>query len=197
MDLEFGHESQISGNVTRTIYRYPVGNIIVPLAPYHGTFSGPGPLLLGATPPSSGATPPLLAVSDMAVNISGLLYGLKVGPFVEVPLGKRLTLSLAGGLAALNADLELSYTETVTFPSPSDRDATPPPVRSVKASHSKWMLGFYGNASLAFALTDNTSVFLGGAYHHLGDMSLSAGTKSATVGLGQVLELTGGLRFTF
>jgi opacity protein-like surface antigen len=194
LDLELGDENRISGNVIRTAYRYPVGNIIVPLAPYYGSFYRPGPLL-GTTLGPSGDTAVLSAVSEMAVNMSGLLYGLKVGPFVEVPLGKRLTLALAGGLAALNADMELSYTETVTFP--SDPASSPPPVRSAKASHGKWMAGFYGNASLAFALTDNTSIFLGGAYHHLGDMSVSAGPKSATVGLGQVLELTGGLRFTF
>jgi len=194
LDLELRHEDQVPGSVTRTTYRYPVGNIVVPLAPYQGSFYGPGPLLSTTLGPS-GDTKVLPAVSDLAVSISGLVYGLKVGPFAEVPLSKRLTIALGGGLAALNSDVKLSYTETVTLP--SDPDKSPPPVRSASASHGKWMVGFYGNASLAFALTDNSSVFLGGQYHHLDDLNLRAGTKSAVIGLGQVLEVTGGLRFTF
>jgi len=194
VDLQLAGTDRVSGNVTRTTYRYPVGSIVVPLAPYYGSYFGPGPLLGTALGPS-GDTAVLPAVSDLTANISALVYGLKVGPFVELPLGKRLVVSLGGGLAAMNADADFSYTETVAYP--SDPGAVPPPPWSAKASASKWMVGFYGSASLAFALTDTTSVFLGGQYHHLGDVSLSAGTKSATLGLNQVMEFTGGLRFTF
>jgi hypothetical protein len=76
-----------------------------PMAPYRGSFGGPG-FLIGTTPSSS-----VVVVAQGGAQITGSrklsadVYGMRVGPYVEFPVFDALQLRLSGGFAGawLNA----------------------------------------------------------------------------------------------
>ncbi len=191
MDLNFSGGDTLTGNVLRTTDRYGVAGIVPPLPPYAGTFQGPGPLIDAA--PNSSSTAVVAVTSAMTSKVDALVYGLKVGPFMEVPIIKRLTLQLSAGVAAVNAEGDFAFNETLS----AAVAGGPPQARIAKFSSSAWLIGFYGNCNLAFAINDTMSVFAGGQYQNLGDMTIQGGGKAATINLGQDIEGVVGLRFTF
>lgn len=192
MDLNFSGSDAITGNVLRTTDRYSVTGIVPPLPPYAGTYAGPGPLIDAA--PNSSSTAVAAVTSTMSSKVDALVYGLKLGPFMEVPIiKKRLALQLSAGVAAVNAEGDFAYNETFSVAAAGG----PPQARIDKFSGSAWLIGFYGNCNLAFSLNDTMSVFAGGQYQNLGDMTIEGGGKAATINMGQDLEGVIGLRFTF
>jgi hypothetical protein len=197
LDLNLKREHTLSGTVARTTDSYSYGGLTpgstLPPAGYAGSFAGPGPLLAYHAPaPAAGAA---ALASALSAKVDGLIYGFKMGPFMEVPLFKRVTLQVGAGLAAVNADAEFSYTERFTLTGPAT--GGPPPTRSGSATRSEWLLGVYGSCTLSIPVGRDLSIVLGAQFQNLENMSISAGEKTATLKLGQTVEFLGGLRFDF
>ena len=196
-DLDLRSVNTMSGIVPRQTYPFALGGTVPPLTvPYNGTFAGPGPLIAvtpGALPP-----PDNVAVSStLASKITGLAYGLKIGPFIELPIWDRFYASLGAGIMGVNADLQFDYTETTSLVAGGGATGGPPATRTATLNHSEWLFGPYATASLAYRLSETMSVFLGGQYENLGSTTISGAAKDATVKLGQFLQATAGIRFTF
>lgn len=191
LDANLHYSGSVSGTVNRTTDLYNLGGIIPPLAPYAGTFSGPGPLL--SLKPYSSTTTAIPATSSLDARVRALVYGIKLGPFVDLPLTRRLFVEAAAGVAAVNADTTFSYTETVSF---AGTGGLPPAVTG-SYSRSEWLIGCYGSAQLGYRLTRNLSAFVGGQYQHLGNVTVPGGSKTATLKLGDDLEAIVGLEATF
>jgi SH3-like domain-containing protein len=110
----------LSGTLTTTTDTYPLGGVIPPLAPYQGSFQGPGPLISsvpgrGFSSVANGAT--IIGQRDFEADI----YGLRLGPYVEIPVGKYFSVSLSIGLAIGVVDSELRYNNTLVIPDSSVR----------------------------------------------------------------------------
>jgi hypothetical protein len=191
MDMNLRGGSTMNGTIAETTDTYSLGGITPPLAPYAGTFTGPGPLI-GSTPLSSTSTD-LAATSSISEKVRSLVYGFKLGPYVEVPLYKRFSLDLGAGLAAVIADTQLSYTETITAPA----GFNPTLARTYQVNHSDLLLGFYGSADLAFEVANDFRVYVGGQYQHLGNATATGGDKTATLKLGGTIEAVVGVEVGF
>jgi hypothetical protein len=191
MDYNLSGGSSMNGSVTQTTDIYNFNGITPPLAPYSGTYNGPGPLL-NQSPTSSSSTQ-LAASSAISERVRSLVYGFKLGPYAEVPLYKRLSLELGAGVAAVIADTELSYTETVRDPA----GVNPVLLRSRTLNHSDNLFGFYGTGSLAYEVGNDIRIFVGGQYQHLGNATVSDGSKEATLKLGGTIEAVVGVSIGF
>ncbi len=191
MDYNLSGGSTMSGSVTQTTDIYSLNGITPPLAPYSGTYSGPGPLL-NQLPASSGSTQ-LAASSGISERVRSLVYGFKLGPYAEVPIYKRLSLELGAGAAAVIANTELSYTETVNVPAGVNTML----LRSKTINHSDYLFGFYGTGSLAYEVGNDIRIFVGGQYQHLGNATVTGGSKEATLKLGGTLEAVVGISIGF
>src|SRR6266404_2716647 len=93
------------------------GFVVPPPAPYsHGPFlnSDTGNTVINATPTRQ-------ALNTFATSIAGTrqfdadVFGWRLGPYAEVPLGSKVTLGLSGGLALAAITSDFRYHETVTF----------------------------------------------------------------------------------
>ncbi|MBM3878968.1 MAG: hypothetical protein FJ387_04515 [Verrucomicrobia bacterium] len=191
LDVLLEESDTINGTLSRTTDSYSLGGISPPPAPYAGTFAGPGPVIGSAAAASLTTTLP--AWSATSAKVDALLLGFKLGPFVEVPIYRRLSAQLSGGLGAIYAQHELSFTETLGLTAAGG----PPPARVGRFQDDAWLLGFFGQAQLEFRLGDTMSVFAGGQYRHLGDTSVAGGGKEATLDLAGTFEGIVGLKFSF
>lgn len=161
-----------------------------PASPYQGTFDGPG-RRLDLTATSAGPTA-VAASSAQRNQLDTLLLGFSAGPYVEIPLPARLSLWLGGGVAVVHADMEHTFSETLTV-----AGVGAPVARSGAASETEWLFGAYGEARLNFMLSEETAVFVGGQYQILDDSGVSSPTRSATLKQKATLSGTVGLLFSF
>ena len=142
----------LSASVTRVddTYAFPQGVLtLCRRPPTRGAIPHPpGRLgtLLNASPSSS-----TTAVQQDAASITGQrdfsadLFGFRLGPYVEIPLSKRIAFSLSGGFALMYVSSEFSFNQTVTIPGVGSVE------QQASGNGSGWLPGGYvaGNFSVA------------------------------------------------
>ena len=190
LDVNLESNTKTAGFVQRVTDEYGLGGVLPPVAGYTNTFAGPGPLI---STNYTSTTANLPATSSQNTQLDSLVLGFKLGPFVEVPLYKRLSLQAGGGLAAMYVQADLRWTENLTLGGSGLYTAP----RTGDYQHEEWVLGYYANAGLVFALNPNLSLFGGVQYQALPDVKIAGGGKEATLHLSQTIEALVGIRASF
>ncbi len=185
--------SSVTGTVAsqQSTFGVPAG-VLLPLAPYQGTFAGPGPLL-NASAASTQSVPASLR-SDFTSRVDGFILALKAGPFAEFQLSDSTRLELGAGGALAHSDLDFTYSETFRAGSGV---ATPPAARAGSASRAEWFAGFYGRLLANVNLDVHSSLFLGAEYLSFDTASVAAGSKTAKLDLRNLCQLKIGFAFDF
>jgi len=184
------HDTQpLNGNVSLITDAYPLGGITPPLAPYSGSFNGPGPVI-GDTPTRSIST--LQGAAQITGNrqVEAALYDFRLGPYVALPLFGQLSCQFSGGLAFGFANSTFSFSETTTTIAGATQV-------SGSEHHVESMVGFYGEAGLAYQIIPEASVFAGGQYQYLGDFTQTVAGRSAEVDLRHSVFFVVGLQWHF
>ena len=195
-DVTIHDGATLFGNVMKTgdTYTFPDSfpPIVVPPAGYRGPRDGQG------TAPVLGDLP-FRTVTRIANgarvagnrNFDADIYGLRVGPYLEIPLSERLALSMSGGLALLSVNSDFKYEETVSIAGRPDQ------VHKGKGSHSDILPGGYFGANLLFALDERFNLSAGAQYQSVGTYTHKEGGKEAQLDLGQSVFLSLGVGFSF
>lgn len=194
--LSLSDDSSASTGVRRLTYPFAytpgtkpptatVGN------PYRGTFDGPG-FTISDTPGSPVATvlPDAAAVSGRR-KVEGDLWGLRVGPVLQVPLGDGLDVALYGGLAVGYLDAQASWRETVSMGGVSAE-----PVAG-QGSDTAALFGFYGGATVYYQFASHWSVQAGAYYQSLEDYEETFSGRKVELDFSDNIFVTFGVGFTF
>ena len=158
---------------------YALGGITPPLAPYAGTFAGPGALISDL--------PNRLPVSVRS-KLDADLYGLRLGPYLEFPIHHRLAGSFSGGLALLSVNSSFSFQESAPGLGI---------LGSGSGSHSKILAGGYAGANLIYAVNRSIDITAGVQYQNVGSYSHREANKQADLDLGKSIFVTVGMGFSF
>jgi hypothetical protein len=155
------------------------------MAPYSGSFSGPGPVI--GSKPTSRATSivPNGAVITGDHTLDASLFDLRLGPSFSVPLFKRFSLQTGGGLAVGVVCSHFTFTETS------------PVSASGSNTRAGLVPGAYAEAGFAYRLWRSTSLFTGAQFEYLGDFQQSADHRSAQLSFGQTVFYEFGLQWHF
>jgi opacity protein-like surface antigen len=180
----------LADDVVRVSDSFALDGVIPPLAPYRGTFEGPGPLL-STVPSSQTSFEAGAALVEGSRTLDTDLYAWRLGPYVELPLVDPVSLWIGGGLALAYLDSRFAYTETVSMP---DVDSIR---RDGSQSKDGWLVGGYAAAGVAVALDANWSVFAAAQYQNLGRFSQETDGKRARLDLGQAIFVHAGLSVHF
>jgi hypothetical protein len=159
-----------------------------PDSPYQGTFNGPG-FIIGDTPVSS-------TLSSSPATISGNrrldtdLWGFRLGPYAEIPLGTNFNLSLSGGFAGALLDVGTSWNETLSV------GMSQYPFSGSGRDH-EWRMGYYiaGNAEWMFA--NDWSLNGGVQFQSLSDYSHAISGRTIEIDLSKSIFVTLGLAYHF
>ena len=192
----FAGWSQVSGNgnslaagsFTRQTDSFALNGVTPPLAPYAGTFAGPGPVL-SDSPTRSTVTQ--AATSQFAGDIDATMIGFRVGPWIEIPLTRKLSWSMGFGLSAVHVDGSFSFAEQISVA------GVPQPVVSGKVDRADWKSGFYVDTKLNWNINAEWSVFAGLQYQYLGTFKIDALGRQGRIGLESALGITAGVGFSF
>ena len=193
-DTAVSFDGTQAGTASRTTSSFSLNGAVPPVAPYAGTFAGPGPLL-NATPGAT-SSEDVAVIAALNSRLRSLIYGFRFGPFVEVPLSRKFDIQLGAGVAAMYSDATLSYNETLTLTDPSLQGGGPP-ARVGEYTHGDWMLGYYAQAVLAYHLNDSLRVFGGGEFENLGENTVSGPGREATLKVKNSFGVVLGIQLLF
>ena len=183
MDLDFRSRAVADPRLL-TVDAFSLGSppIVPPLAPYAGSFNGPGPLI-NAKPTSY----PVTVVSEFDPAV----FGVKLGPYLEIPLTQRLAFNLSGGFALLFADGDFLVQQTVTIPGRGTATSR------ITKSDLAALPGGYVAGSLSWAVCDTVNLFTALQYQNAGRYSHNAGDKRAEIDFRNSLFLSFGFSHPF
>jgi len=117
------------------------------------------------------------------------LFGFRLGPYAEFPLGRKFHFSLSGGLALLLVHSQFSYQENVPlYPSLSS---------SGEGRDDDLLVGGYVSGRFLYFVSDDVSVFAGGQWQGMSQYRQTVGGKEAQLDVGGRVFFTAGLGFSF
>ncbi len=159
-----------------------------PAAPYIGTHHGPGPLLNDA-PTRTQVTREVVYTGRREIEAS--LFGFRLGPVLDIPMGEPLSLQLSGGAYVVYADAEFMYAETATI---GGGNVGAPRGRVEKQD---WTLGAYVRGQVLLSLSPALGVFAGGEYLMLDALKLANGSPAARLDFDESFAVLLGVAVNF
>ena len=189
MRLNQRDSGPLAGIVGLTTDKYAPGAVLPPLAPYSGSFGTAGPLIPDV--PADRALTAVAATGSVVNKLDGSLYGFNIGPFIEISLHDRVSLTLGGGLGVVYASTSYTYSETVVVP------GVVTAARSGRVSADDWLFSGIARANLYVALNEAWSWELGLAYQYAGNSRSSVQGKSSNLKLDGIMTVNTGLNYAF
>jgi opacity protein-like surface antigen len=181
----------------RTNDTYGLGGVIPPLAPYHGTMEGPGPLI--ASEPSSRSVDVLARSATVTGEreINSDVFMIRLGPYLEVPLMEKLSLFGNAGLNLAVSHTEFKFRETVTISDPINDINLVSSRRHGSGSQTDFLVGAYAGGGFEYALTERLTFIAGARYQAAGRSLTQKGGRQALLDLGSSIVLSFGATYSF
>ena len=170
-------------------YTYTPGTM-PPAAPYEGKFNEPG-FVLNDTPTRSVSTIPDGALVTGSRELDADLFGLRLGPFLEMPIGRRCSLYLSGGLALGGVSSEFTWRERVNIEGAGTFSGRG------HGSEGDVLVGGYLGAKFNVELRERITAYLGVQYQNLGEFEHSEKGRKAVLDLSQSIFFSIGLGYSF
>ena len=169
----------------------PINANLFPPAGYQGPFDGAGPIINPT--PTTGPT----VLTPNAVFITGKrdveanIFGLRLGPYLELPLTKRFSASLSGGAVLAVVCDSVSWRENLLVNNVNVGSS------SVSDTSCGVTAGFYVGADASFRISENWSAFAGFRYQDAGTYTHSLGRGQVDLNLGETYLVNLGIGFSF
>ena len=168
----------------------PPGYNVPAELPYQGTFEGPN-FVINVPPVSSVMT--ALPSADFIVqqHFDANLWGFRLGPYVEMPLSKRWSLRLSGGLAVGLLDGDASWRETLAVPG---RAAI---TRTGGGSDQELLWGYYIGLQAAYQFNNRWGLEAVVQLQDLGVYDHNFGGRGVELDLSKAVFVHAGISFSF
>jgi len=196
LNLSLSDNRALSADVMRTSYPYSFAPGSIPPAatvdaPYQGSPEGPG-FVMSDTP----GQPFTTRVAGEAIiqghrQLDAAIWGLRLGPYLETPVGSKIRLSLSGGVAGGWLDGSASWNETISIG--GVQGAT----LSGSGHANKMLWGFYVAGNVSWQFAPRWSAVAGVQYQDLQDFDHAFGGRQVQVGLSESIFATFGVSFNF
>jgi hypothetical protein len=119
------------------------------------------------------------------------LFSLRVGPYFDFPISKKVVLGLSGGFALVYVNSHFSYTEAVSIA------GLPSTFSSGAGSHSDWLPGGYVAGNISYALSDQWALTAGAQFQDVGHYTQDLDGKQASLDLSKAIFMTFGVTYSF
>ena len=187
-DLDLRDERAAGGFMTHVTDAYTLDGMVVPTAPYSGSFDGPGPLL-PTTPVRSTTTEAAFTRTEQ--RLSGYMFGIRVGPFFEWNFARHFGVTLSGGLIFAPTDLDYEFDETTALASGGTMNARG------QSSRNELLYGNYLSGAIRYDFSQHWGVYAGAQFHTLNDLSLETQARTARLEADSTYFAIAGVSFRF
>lgn len=190
--FKVSNSSTAAGTVDYLAASHSLGGIVPPVAPYQGTFEGPGPVI-GLNPASSTAISSA-ATSTFEGTLESDLHLMKIGFWVEMPLTKSLSASLSLGYSSVLADTDFVFSEAITIANGSIPAVG---VANVSTGATEWQGGFYGQLRANWQFSKRIGAYVSGDYQYNSNFGFSDAGREVTLNLHSTYGASLGLIFSW
>jgi hypothetical protein len=165
--------------------------VTLPPAPYQGSYTGPGAVI--SDQPSRQTT--VVTSSENTIvgerKLEADVFGLRLGPYAEVPLNDKFSLLFSGGLYLAVGNSKFSFHETVTV------EGAGTEVHSGSHSDTDFLVGGYIGGNLEYALTEDIGLFVGAQFQTAGTSVNKAKGKESILNMSESLVVSIGASYSF
>jgi hypothetical protein len=198
-DLEIDTGRPMTSDVNRINDSFALSGLDFgqPLPPsYQGTYEGPtvpgqpGRLVI-AQPQRATVVIPDGAQIYGSRSICADLFSFRVGPYLELPFSKKVSLTLGGGLAATFVHSTFKFSESITIPGVGTQE------NIGSDTDSGWVVGGYLSAIFSAEFHKDWRFFGGVNYQFVGDYIQKAGGKKVVLEMGESIFISAGVSYSF
>jgi hypothetical protein len=197
--LEIDDNSVLKHVAYRTNDLYSLNGVVPPIAPYAGTFEGPGPLLDSSLTAGDRSTTVLPRTATVYGNrkLESDIFTFRLGPYIELPLHRRVSLFLDGGLTLGVGASKFSFTERVEISDPVYGVDLISSRRSGSESQTDFLVGGFGGGRISYAVTEDISIFAGALYQTAGKSITRSKGKESVLNMGEGIIVSIGASYSF
>lgn len=210
-DISIEDSRTLRGTVVRATDTFRTGGgVVLKPAPFAGNTNGP---VVGNPWPLVGLTPVDSSndvFDDMATvrghrKLDSQVVGVRLGPYLDIPMSKRWMFTLSGGLALAEVFDDFSFDETVTIDPSVTLVQLPAQRHQGSGSKSDPLVGGYIGGTFSYAFNDRFRLFAGAQFQSTGDFSHSESgnprfqpaKQTAVIDLSEAVFVTLGATFSF
>lgn len=189
-NLSISNNSQLTADVVRLTDRFGLNGVLLPMAPYAGSFNGPGPLIRDSpirttSIVAGGAT--VMGSRDLNAH----LFSFSVGPYLEFPITERFSLSAELALSLGIMDGEYSFSSATSIPGVGTQN------QSASGDETSLITGFSFGLNGIYQINDDWSAYGGVRYQYYEDFEINAGNSKAELDFGGAYMITLGALWQF
>ena len=188
MDYANGFNTRLASHTDT--YSYTPGTT-PPGAPYYGSYGGPG-FVIGSSPINSFTSFSGNANLQGRYDLNAYLWGFRLGPYLESPITKKLSLHVSGGLSVGIVDATAYWSETL-IPSGGGTPST----TYGGGGDTQVMWGYYLSADATYQINDRWGLDLGVQYQDIGRYRHNFGGRTAELDLSQSIFVQLGVSYSF
>jgi len=182
------HDSVLTGLGT-TNDVFPLGGVIPPLAPYSGSFGGPGPLI-GDSPVRSvtnAGTAPVTGFRELDAHLSTVEFGA----YLDLPVHPMVHMRLEAGLSAMVASGKYNFTSTTTVAGLGTGNS------SGRDSRTEMLAGIYLGIGAHIPIDESWSLLISGRYQMRDDFELGSNGTNASLSFDSAFQLSTAIVYSF
>ena len=189
-DIEIRDHRPLTGGTRTLIDAFNLGGVAPPPPGHAGTFEGPGPQI-DSSPnrrfESSASGTSVRGTRDF----DGDLFSFRAGPYLDLPLDDRWTISLSAGFAAGVIQGQYLFHQTVTI----DGNST---AQSASGHNTDVLFGGYLSGTIHCKINDDWGVFVNGQYLGLaGTYEAAANGQKIQLDLTRTAFFSAGVTYSF
>lgn len=183
------NQSTLASATTTQTDRYNLDGVIAPLAPYSGSFNGPGPLISDSPNRSVAAGPQ--ALIDGARELDVHLTTLSFGSYLEIPVCHHFNVTLEGGLNAGIASGSYDFQSATAITGLGTRNS------SGSDSDTTVLPGVYLGLSGIYQLNESWAIQAAGRYQYMDHFDLEANGSTANLSFDSAFVVSLGVLYSF
>jgi hypothetical protein len=189
-DVEVRDHRPLAGGVTTLTDAFNLSGVVPPPPGYRGDFEGPGPLI-DSTPNRTITSDPNGAVVRGTRDFDGDLFSFRAGPYLDIPLDERWTISMSAGFAAGVVQGVYRFEQTVTTVGGTT-------AQRGTGRNTDVLFGGYASGSIHCQITERWGAFVNGQYLGLADgYEVSARGQKMEMDFTKTAFFSAGVTFSF
>lgn len=194
LSMQSDSSSLVDLVTTTTAYSFQPGDT-PPGAPFQGTFSGSGYMLLQVPPdfPTTPGSPVVIpgAAFTSSDEFNGHLFGFRLGPYLELPVSEKMAMRLDGGVAVGLIYSAMHWKETLTPPGGPTLPA------SGGGSSLDVLWGGYVGLDATYQFNEHWGLDVGAQFQDIGTFNHNYQGREVQLDLSRSLFLEAGISYTF
>jgi hypothetical protein len=187
--IEIGNQAVLTSGITTMTDRFNLGGTIPPLAPFSGSFEGPGPLISDMPARSSaiGGQAVVAGSRDLDVYLTTLSFGA----YLAIPVCRSFAVTLEGGVNAGIASGSYDFQSTTTIKDLGSRQS------SGNDSGTRMLPGLYMGLSGIYQINESWAIQAAGRYQYMDNFDLEANGSEAILSFDSAFIVSLGVLHTF